>query len=330
MTSGWRASGPAASRPEATAMPPILPELIARLWCLHWPAERLAAAPVTELRASGVFLDTCLRQLAFGLAPRPRLSGAPAFDLSTGPEAYRLLLEVASGLRSAVPGETNVFGQFRRAAEQAASLLAPDDWRHLRPVVEALQADTRALRASHLQGLAGSSYGSLVRALLAPRPDARVLFIGTGELARSMVPLFQAFGVGTWNHRSGPPLREAARSFATLEADEAAGWATDVVFTTPRHPDHDAAWRERFRPHALRGLVHLGQRHGEPFNWPSVAASFTLDNVFALAGSRDQHRRQQLAAAALACTARVEARLKAARPLRAAAAPGHAPSLAPA
>ncbi len=259
-------------------------------------------------------MDTCLRQLAFGLAPRPPLATTHDGELYTATAAYRLLLEVASGLRSAVPGETNVFGQFRRAWEQASAALTPHDWQALRPVGQALLEDTRALRAGHLQGLAGGSYGSLVRALLAPRKDACVLFIGTGELARSMIPLFSAVSVGVWNHRPGAPLTGICRWFTPVEADEAAAWATDIVFTTPRDPAHDAAWGVRLGSQHPRRIVHLGQRRGTATNWPTATASFTLDDAFDLASARDQRRSRQLAGAARAVDDLVAARLNSARP----------------
>jgi hypothetical protein len=286
--------------------------LVAQLWCLHWPGERLPLTTVHALRSSGVFLDTCLRQLAFGVVPGARLASGARGEFSTGKAAYRLLLEVACGLRSAVPGETNVTGQFRRACDQAEAALGREDWQRLHPLVHALLADARALRASHLQGLAGSSYGSLVRELMEPRRDARVLFVGTGDLARSMLPLFRTFEVGAWNHRPTAPLKDVGRWFRTDEADTAAAWATDFVFTTPADPEHDTAWHDRLHSRAVvapRALVHLGQRRGTGPAWPSVTASFGLDDVFALAGAREQLRSQKLAAAAAACTALVEARL---------------------
>lgn len=295
-------------------MAPALNTLIAQLWCLHWPAARVPGEAVAGLRDSAVFLETCLRQIAFGLAPRPGLPSRTDGELSTGAAAYRLLLEVASGLRSAVPGETNVSGQFRRAWEQATrQLRAEDRWR-LQPVVQALQADTRALRASHLQGIAGGSYGSLVRELLALRRDARVLFIGTGELARSMLPLFRAWEVAAWNHRAfsddpRSPLTGIRRWFASDEADAAAAWATDIVFTTPGDPAHDSAWHDRLLPHAPRGLVHLGLRRGAGPAWATAAARYSLDDVFDLARARDQQRSRQLTAAVRACAALVEARV---------------------
>ncbi len=278
-----------------------LPALINRLWCLHWPGRTLEPAELPALRSAGVVLDTCLRQLAFGLAPRPAAGPADRGESHSGTAAYRLLLEVASGLKSAVPGETNVFGQFRSAAAMAALDLPPHDWRQLAPVIDALQADTRGLRARHLQGLAGSSYGSLVRAVLKPRPDARVLFIGTGALARSMLPLFRAFDVGVWNHRPAAPLANVGRWFAPDDAAAAGAWATDAVFTTPCDPAHDAAWHRHLDHPALRRVVHLGRRRESATCWPGKSASFSLDDVFALAGERAHQREQQLTAAREAC-----------------------------
>ncbi|MBL8200281.1 MAG: hypothetical protein JNK40_04845 [Chromatiales bacterium] len=295
-------------------MVPNLDTLIARLWCLHWPGTRMAGETAAALRGTGVLLDTCLRQLAFGLAPRPALTDGTGGELSSGAAAYGLLLEIASGLRSAVPGETNVFGQFRRAWDEAERHLPPDDHARLKPVVQALLADTRALRARHLQGVAGGSYGSLVRELLAPGRGARVLFVGTGELARSMLPLFRAWDVGVWNHRtlnhgSRAPLAGVCRWFESGEADSAAAWATHIVFTTPGDAAHDSAWRDRLWQHAPRGVVHLGRRREDSPAWGPLTASFDLDHVFALAGAREQQRRHQLAAAARACAALVEERL---------------------
>lgn len=306
-------------------MTPAFSSLVTRLWCWHWPGTRLPAAATAQLRTSGVVLETCLRQLAFGVAPRPgppdATPGVPEGELTTGEAAYRLLVEVASGLQSAVPGETNVFGQFRRAWDESAGRLAAADRWQLRPVVEAVLADTRTLRARHLQGVAGGSYGSLVRELLTLRRDARVLFVGTGELARSMLPLFRAWDVGLWNHSARTALAPAtlpgvSRWFPSDEAEAAAAWATDIVLTTPGDPAHDRAWCDRVGRHPPRTLVHLGLRRGQGPAWPDLPALHDLDDVFALAGAREQQRRTQLAAAARACSALVARRLDPGRPVR--------------
>lgn len=273
--------------------------LLPRLWCHQWAPASLPAAAVEPLQSAGVFLDTCLRQLAFGLAPTPALPEIGGESWS-GASAYRLLLEVATGLRSAVPGETNVGGQFRRASELAATLMDPGRWHELKPIVGALLADARAVRRNHLQDPAGLSYGSLVRTLLAPRRDARILFVGTGELTRSMLPRFAGDVVGVWNRRPSMPLGGIHRWFAPREADEAAAWATNVVLTLPVGAASDLPWLERLRHHPQRSVVHLGSRRTNSLR-DHDGSHYALDDVFALASTRDRHRQRQLAAAATAC-----------------------------
>ncbi len=334
MTSGSPRSGTAARQPDVRSGAAPLPGLIGQLWCLHWPTAQTqvqAPAPVPGWVADqGVILETCLRRLAYGLGPPPPTSpetGPPApGELLRGPDAYRLLLEVASGLRSHLPGETNVLGQFRRAWEHAANRLDPEHRQRLRPVVDALLADTQRLRAAHLQGVGGNSYGSLVRALLDPPRDARILFVGTGELARSMLPLFRGHEVGVWNHRPAPPLAGVSRWFAPQAADDAAAWASALVFTTPRDARHDAAWRTRLAIHGARRVVHLGLRRQDGWTWPGNTVSFNLDDVFALASARDHHRTLQLERARAASTGLVAARLDGGRPVT--TTPGSAACLA--
>lgn len=281
-----------------------LPPLIHRLWCLHAPGRRGGLAV-----PGAVALGTCLRQLAFGLTPRPVLPAEPGAELHTGAAAYRLLLEVMSGLKSAVPGETNVAGQFLAAWHQAAARLPAPDRQGLGLVVQALRADMRALRASHLQGLAGSSYGSLVRALLAPRRDARLLFVGTGALARSLLPLFGRFELAAWNHRAPADPGGLPLLFPTAAAGDAARWATDVVLTTPADAAHDAAWHARLTAGAPRAVVHLGLRRGAGPRLAPPVRHFDLDDVFDLAATRDARRHRQLAAALAAAGGLAEARL---------------------
>jgi hypothetical protein len=206
-----------------------------------------------------------------------------------------------------VVGETNVFAQFRAATHSASTELSATHWSALRSLCAALEADTRQLRATHLQGLAGTSYGSLARALLAPQRDARVLVIGTGALGRSILPLFSRFELGVWNHRHSAPLATPCHWFAPTDATGAAAWATDLILTTPADAAHDAFWRAELAKSPVRGLVHLGHRSVAPDAF-AAGAVHGLDSVFALAAHRLQRRGTQLAAARAAAAALVAAR----------------------
>lgn len=277
-----------------------------QLWLREWPAGHFPDAIAAIRQPGTVVLDTCLRQLAFGLGAPPDIGGANG---CRGLAAYQYLLEVICGLQSAVAGETNVLGQFRRAWQSAAPSLSARRAKALQAIVAALLADARSVRRDHLQGVAGGSYGSLVRALLAPAHDARVLFVGTGELARSMLPLFAAFHVGVWNHRPAAPLAGVSRWFAPDETAVAAAWAEHVVLTTPPDDSLDACWRMQLGQHRISGLVHLGRRQGNAGHWPGVARALHLDDVFALASQRDQQRAVQVARARAACRTLSRARL---------------------
>jgi hypothetical protein len=266
-----------------------------------------------QLAGTGVLVDTCMRQLLIGTGPRPHIDPACAgtMQMYAGASAYRLLLEISTGLRSAVRGETNVYGQFRRAWQASLQNLPTDLTQPLMPFIEALFSDARTIRQQHLQGVGGNSYGSLARRLLAPPRGARVLFVGTGELARSMLPFFRATRTAAWNHRPvAPPAVD--HWFGTTQADAAARWAEHVIFSTPADDEHDAGWQARLRHGTVRSLLHLGRRRGEALHWNGVASAFDLDDVLAAAEARASVASLQVVRARTACADRAAARFAAA------------------
>jgi hypothetical protein len=302
------------SRPAVTMPPPATP----LLWLVHREGAGTARERDgfrAEVGLAGIVLETCLRRLAFGSGQPPPLSG----ELLTGADAYQLLLEIIAGLRSAVVGETNIAGQFRRAWQEGAAGLAPAAGRGLAPLVDALLADAATVRGSHLQGLGGSSWGTLVRRLLAPAAGARVLLVGTGDLAASIAPYLRQVELGLWNHRRvGAPRRAgfpaAARWFEVADADAAARWADIAIVTSPADVDHDRAWLARFaaRPAPLAAGLHLGQREPTAFRWPDATRGYLLDEVLALARTQQYRRTEAVSRARQQCAACAVARQPAA------------------
>ena len=225
--------------------------------------------PCTEplsISGPGLHLYTCLRQVTIDVVT-PATSPPPGFDghyyppaeRHTGPEAYRLLLEITTGLRSAIPGETNVFGQFKEAWTAFRDHRPPAEVARLAPIVHRLINDTKAIRAAHLQGIGGASYGSLVRRLLMPRPGDRILFVGAGNLARSMLPLFRNFEVGLWNRRPVQmPAESVRRLFRPDEGQRASRWADQVILTTPPDPANDLHWQRWIAAGRIDAAIHLG------------------------------------------------------------------------
>ncbi len=138
---------------------------------------------------------TCLREVAF-LRDEPGKAPAPAI---VDGDAYALLLEIVSGLRSPLVGETEVQAQFKAFL---ASLDPSADGDVLR-VGQRLLADAKSIRRRHFQGLGTREYGPLVAARVTA--GRRVVLVGTGALAAEIVEhLPRAQAIDRWGRTPQP------------------------------------------------------------------------------------------------------------------------------
>jgi len=271
----------------------------------------MTRAHKAKLQQHGFFLDTCLRQLAvMDAAHAPEILGMqfctddPGIKFYTGNTAYSFLLQTATGLNSSIPGETNILGQFKSAWSRWRAQTTPEQVCRLHATIHRLFSDSRQIRRNYLQGIGGNSYGSLVRKILDPANDSRLLFVGTGKLAHSMLPLFTAFDLRVWNHQSAnKPAIDSCELFPATAAKAAAEWATHVVLTTPAETRNDRMWAELTRGH-LPQVVHLGRRRAEPGSWSDRANTghyFDLDDIFDLRSEQSSLRSLQIRRARKAC-----------------------------
>ena len=288
----------------------------------HWP-KSTEHPPWPAPEASSEFVvDTCLRQIQIGLSPAgthsswrpflPRKNPTADPELRSGGDAYQFLLEVTTGMRSAIPGETNVFGQFKKDWIGFRRTGEANTVASLAPFMHRLINDTKAVRQQYLEGIGGSSYGSLVRKLIAPNPDERILFVGAGDLTQSMLPFFSSHKLGIWNHRNIPePNNRIDTLFLPGQGNRAANWANHVILTTPPDALNDKNWLAWLAATQLRTVVHLGNR-----NFPDrlqrrmgghTLACYDLDDVFALRREQDCLRSDQLILAQTACRQRAQA-----------------------
>lgn len=282
------------------------------LWVADWPktydGAGLPSGVCARLREHGMLLDTCLRQLYVAVEPSDLAAhvdvraAADGLTLHFGIDAYRYLLEVATGLRSRVPGETNVFGQFKSAWEDHRAHAGAASVARMAPWVHRLINDARMIRREHLDGIGGASYGTLVRRLLSPGKGDRVLFVGAGQLAQSMLPFFDSFDTGGWNRRPICAQRfPADRHFGPQEASDAADWASHVVLTTPADDANDNRWQTLLADSAVGTIVHLGRRRCEWADNRHIRTSFGLEDVFELRRRQADFRSAQLRLAQAAC-----------------------------
>lgn len=276
----------------------------------HWP-QGAAPVPAGAGLATVWRIDTCLRSLLVGTgqAGASTITALNPPETHNGGAAYALLLEFACGLKSAIPGETNVFGQFRRAWEAFRDNAPATAVGALAPVVTGLVRDTRAIRNAHLDGIGGASYGGLVRRLLRAAPAEPLLLVGAGALAHSLLPFFRAQSIGSWSRRPpGAAFVAAGRVFAAEAGAEAARWARHVVITTPADPANDGRWFDWLEAAGTaRTLVHLGRRRGSGQPWPAGIRSHDLDDVFDLRRSQQNIRSLQVARARQDCRQRARA-----------------------
>lgn len=257
--------------------------------------------------AEGVWaVSTCQRQFVAGFGLSAHRDGVDRFE---GAAAYALLLEIATGLRSAVVGETNVAGQLRSAwqAHEAAhpARPAPDP---LRPLVRQLFIDQALVRQQWLTGVGGQSYGTLARKLMAPARRERILIVGQGQLARSVVPALSGRSLSLYTRSPhAADWHPWARRYGRGEEAVALTQAESIVFCTPVDPRFDEAWAPALAAHAGR-VLHLGASGAVRPAWMAHRAAWSLDDVLALAQAQRTIRTQRIEGARAAC-AQLAARL---------------------
>lgn len=287
-------------------------QTIAPLTVLHRlrdnTGEGLPDEQIALLKQRGFYAATCMRELA--VLPS---ADAPSADVLRGlstdgsnevlhnEAAYAFLLHTVTGLNSSVPGETNVQGQIRKAWNSWRRTGDTRVARLLSPTLHRVFNDAAGIRRDYLQGIGGNSYGSLVRKLLMPDRDARVLFVGAGDLAQSMLPFFSSMQTGVWNRHdlTGDDF-SGARMFAPDTHAAAAAWASHLIVTTPPDSDNDHIWAKLAQQHHLP-VAHLGRRRAAPGDWASVPDFRNLDDVFDLRRKQSSLRTLNTVRARQAC-----------------------------
>jgi glutamyl-tRNA reductase len=201
-----------------------------------------------ELPADWRIFVTCLRSLAIAFS-----SQDPAElndEVFRGHDAYRFLLEVACGLQSPIVGETEVFGQLRRFAE---------NWPEQSAFFQNLYADVKSIRQEHLSCLGSLSYGSWVRRKAHSGEVVHVL--GTGQLAQEIhiwvgkqnrVCLYSRAPVLASERLRQTPIGESVEIRNLTETPEVSG--SVVVIASPLKSDEIHGWWKNQEPRLVIDL----------------------------------------------------------------------------
>lgn len=214
---------------------------------------------------------TCVRQVAFLDDHAAIPHGIAAWHDEA---AYTHLLEVVCGLHSPIVGETEVLHQFKVFADAL-----PTELSALRDLCARVMADARTIRARHLVGLGSRSYGSAVRRYV--RASGRIAMIGTGVLAREIVPfLLRADRViDLWGRRRECAIEGPGLTYRRLEsAHPAIAQPSSLVIAAPVSAAAIAQFATRYA--SIDVVIDL-RAEGEQDPLPLIAPLITLADVFA-------------------------------------------------
>jgi glutamyl-tRNA reductase len=248
-----------------------------RLMLIH--QEPGAAPPPTGAR----LWRTCLREVAF-LRDEPGVR-YPSTTLVEG-DAYALLLEVVSGLRSPLIGETQVQAQFKMFL---ASLDPSTDGDVLR-VGQRLLADAKLIRSQHFQGLGTRAYGRLVASRVPP--GRRVVLVGTGALAAELIlQLPRDHQVDRWGRKP----QAGVRNYSVLAAASRHVICEEPVMVIVAAPAEAADLQSLLTcyPRALEVVDLRAADQRTPF--AAHLHVVTLDDVFRQALPMDQETARRIA-----------------------------------
>lgn len=221
--------------------------------------------------ADAVVWRTCVRQLAFVDDHDAIPHGLPAWHDDA---AYAHLLEVVCGLHSPIVGETEVLHQFKVFADGLPTERSP-----LRDLCTRLLADARTIRARHLIGLGSRSYGSAVRRYV--RESGRVAMIGTGVLAREIVPFLVRLDrfVDLWGRRNECSITAPGLTYRPLGCPHQAVIAEPTALIVAAPISAAAISRFAARYASVEVVIDL-RAEGEQDPVPPIAPLVSLADVF--------------------------------------------------
>ncbi|MBK8394722.1 MAG: glutamyl-tRNA reductase [Leptospiraceae bacterium] len=107
------------------------------------------------------------------------------YEIYIGYDAYKLLLEIVSGIRSRLLGETEILAQFKEVLKNEV-LPKNSLGDYLKKLRDQIIEDSRKIRSGHLRHLGDQSYGGLANRYL--KSTKEVVLFGTGNLAIKVLP----------------------------------------------------------------------------------------------------------------------------------------------
>ncbi len=262
-------------------------------------------------------LETCQRWLwvdtGHGGQSPIDLPLAEGIERFTGVDAYEFLLRVTTGLASDLAGETNIFGQVKKAWADA---IPSEPW------LQWLLEDAKVIRHQFISGNGTPSYGRIVRDVLTrqqPEESSPILVLGAGDMAESILPWIRHRPILLGNRHHGRAEELAQRlqarpgqsiTVVDLNLPETS-WhrAGAVVVCIPFDPERDADRVRHLHSRSGISVVHLGGTRSEAGPWTQVTDLCCLDELLSLQKGGNLKRLRSLHRAEQACRERARLRL---------------------
>jgi len=282
---------------------------------------------------SGFYLNTCQREFVLThsdfISPLELavLSSLPHTTVYHAQEAYCFLLQIITGLESALIGETEIFGQFKsswKIFETKKNTIQAGLFQFLKNCSLKLLEDAKEIRTHYLQHLGSHSYGSLLRKILKDSsPDETLLFIGAGKIAQTTLPYFKDRSLLFWNRHPEKAkellyknnIQENSHVQVLSENEEFLGWqkATHIILCIPEDRIEDAKriayWKKLNQiKNQSSKIIHLGIQKGDSLLWESLPELLTLTDLFEMEKSQNEIRRYAADKALSACKKRAQLR----------------------
>lgn len=274
-----------------------------------------------QLRAAPVILSTCNRTelvscrddgrrlldwlAKFSAVDAEKLQGH--FYTFEGDEAVAHLVEVASGMDSMIFGETQVFGQLKRAVAAADEFLDAES-RHLFDTVFRL---AKSLRSNLALDAGASSPAEAVRRLarrmFEDLTQLQIVLVGAGEIIASVAEHFAAHDM----RRIKILNRSLARASELAKRVDAEVAELDALAATLAAADVVVSCTDAQQPLIKRSMMEgaLMQRHHRPLLMMDLAVPrdieagcgdfddiylYDIDDIESLVQESDRRRRQTL------------------------------------
>jgi len=252
--------------------------------------------------SGGTFaLSTCQRTIVVGFHSTPFYFIKKAEEIVKiyqGADAYTFLLETILGLQSKIQGEYEVVNQFKEAFAHYIKKGCRNS--KLQKVMEKLFFDHKKIRSQFLMDIGTNSYAGITRSIINKnQPKARVLILGTGQLAIQNIKLLEKKYELTVSGRNLEKLAEIQKMFEIETVpfmDKTAYGNFDVIVNTIGADQilFDSFFMEDFFNHSGKLFIDSGSPSVVETMRSTSEGMYRLTDILTLGENRESEKLEKI------------------------------------